>query len=121
MGNAFSELLDTLRGHAQYLLIERDVEEPWRYPKQDLSLLKMFAAQDIETCLQIAHARTIAFREMAVDSIGAALGAAMQIMRMMDEITVELIGVYDKIFLATVEVYQRLWEKAAISWKNHMP
>ena len=82
---------------------------------------EMFAAQDIDTCLHVAHARVVAARGLILDSMVAAKEAGVQMLKMVDDIATELIGVYDKAFLATVEVHQRLWEKAMGLWGSLTP
>ena len=111
MGNALAEAAEVTRGQVEYLLRASDADEPWRYPHQDFELMKMFMAQDLETIVEIVYSGLLVICEH-LKLIGWCLWKVVYMTyRTADGVLVELIGIYDRIFVGAVEVAQRLQER----------
>ena len=114
MGNALSEGAEVIRGQIGYVLRASDADEPWRYPRQDFQLMKMFMAQDMETIVEIIYSRALLICEHLHLAGWCLWRVVVTLVRTVDDVTVELIGMYDRTFVAVVELGQRLQERIPI-------
>ena len=111
MGNALSEGAEVIRGQIGYVLRASDADEPWRYPRQDFQLMKMFMAQDMETIVEIVFSRTLLLCEYLKLAGWCLWREMITIFHTVDDVLVELIGMYDRTFVGAVEFGQRLQER----------